>query len=91
MQLAKRLDKLGTETAFAVSAEAAAFVAKGNTVYPFHLGDMTGPGCTIYIPCPYAYLPSSAGERLRDPYLRLWFFKNIIELHRQIKFKKNIS
>jgi aspartate/methionine/tyrosine aminotransferase len=37
---AERLSRLGTETAFAVSAEAAAFVAKGRKVYPFHLGDM---------------------------------------------------
>jgi aspartate/methionine/tyrosine aminotransferase len=34
---------LGTETAFAVSAEAAAFAAKGNKVYPFHLGDLNIP------------------------------------------------
>jgi aspartate/methionine/tyrosine aminotransferase len=40
MELAKRLSKLGTETAFAVSAEAARHVAQGNRVYPFHLGDM---------------------------------------------------
>ena len=40
MKIAKRIQKLGTETAFAVSAEAAAFAAKGNKVYPFHLGDM---------------------------------------------------
>ena len=40
MELAKRLSKLGTETAFAVSAEAARHIQKGNTVYPFHLGDM---------------------------------------------------
>jgi aspartate/methionine/tyrosine aminotransferase len=40
MELAKRLSKLGTETAFAVSAEAARHVARGNRVYPFHLGDM---------------------------------------------------
>ena len=40
MQLAERLSRLGTETAFAVSAEAAAFAAQGNRVYPFHLGDM---------------------------------------------------
>ncbi|MHC4489172.1 MAG: pyridoxal phosphate-dependent aminotransferase [Planctomycetota bacterium] len=40
MELAKRLPKLGTETAFAVSAEAAKHVERGNTVYPFHLGDM---------------------------------------------------
>ncbi|WP_101758670.1 pyridoxal phosphate-dependent aminotransferase [Oceanicoccus sp. KOV_DT_Chl] len=40
MQLAKQLSKLGTETAFAVSAAAAAWAAKGNKVYPFHLGDI---------------------------------------------------
>ena len=38
--LAERMKRLGTETAFAVSAEAAAFAAAGNKVYPFHLGDM---------------------------------------------------
>jgi aspartate/methionine/tyrosine aminotransferase len=40
MKLAYRIARLGTETAFAVSAEAAAFAAEGNKVYPFHLGDM---------------------------------------------------
>ena len=40
MRLAERLNRLGTETAFAVSAEAAAFAAKGNDVFAFHLGDM---------------------------------------------------
>ncbi|MBI5724257.1 MAG: aminotransferase class I/II-fold pyridoxal phosphate-dependent enzyme [Planctomycetes bacterium] len=40
MKLADRLERLGTETAFAVSAEAAAHAAKGHKVYPFHLGDM---------------------------------------------------
>ena len=40
MKIADRISKLGTETAFAVSAEAAAFAAQGNTVYPFHLGDI---------------------------------------------------
>jgi aspartate/methionine/tyrosine aminotransferase len=34
------LERLGTETAFAVSAEAAAYAAQGHRVYPFHLGDM---------------------------------------------------
>ena len=43
MKLADRVARLGTETAFAVSAEAAAFAAKGNKVYPFHLGDMNLP------------------------------------------------
>jgi aspartate/methionine/tyrosine aminotransferase len=40
VRLAERLARLGTETAFAVSAEAAAFAARGGKVYPFHLGDM---------------------------------------------------
>jgi len=37
---ADRVARLGTETAFAVSAEAAAWCEQGHTVYPFHLGDM---------------------------------------------------
>jgi aspartate/methionine/tyrosine aminotransferase len=40
MRIANRIELLGTETAFAVSAEAAAFATQGNKVYPFHLGDM---------------------------------------------------
>ena len=40
MQLAGRLDRLGTETAFAVSQAAAEWAAAGNRVYPFHLGDI---------------------------------------------------
>lgn len=40
MNFAERISRLGTETAFAVSAEAAAFAAEGHKVYPFHLGDM---------------------------------------------------
>jgi aspartate/methionine/tyrosine aminotransferase len=40
MKLADRITRLGTETAFAVSGEAAAFAAQGNKVYPFHLGDI---------------------------------------------------
>ncbi len=40
MQLADRLDKLGTETAFAVSTAAAEWASRGNRVYPFHLGDI---------------------------------------------------
>jgi aspartate/methionine/tyrosine aminotransferase len=43
MKIAERISRLGTETAFAVSAEAATFAAKGNKVYPFHLGDMNIP------------------------------------------------
>jgi len=40
ISFAKRIDDLGTETAFAVAAKAMAHAAKGNEVYPFHLGDM---------------------------------------------------
>lgn len=40
MKLAKRIANLGTETAFAVSADARAWADKGNDVFPFHLGDM---------------------------------------------------
>jgi aspartate/methionine/tyrosine aminotransferase len=43
MQLASRLENLGTETAFAVSLAAADWAARGNRVYPFHLGDMNLP------------------------------------------------
>jgi len=40
MKIAERLTRLGTETAFAVAAEASDFGAQGHRVYPFHLGDM---------------------------------------------------
>ncbi|MEA1881084.1 MAG: aminotransferase class I/II-fold pyridoxal phosphate-dependent enzyme [Candidatus Marinimicrobia bacterium] len=40
MQFANQLNKLGTETAFAVSALARAWADKGHKVYPFHLGDI---------------------------------------------------
>ena len=40
MKLADRMDCLGTETAFAVSAEASNLEAKGVKIYPFHLGDI---------------------------------------------------
>ena len=40
---AERLNNLGTETAFAVSLAAAEWAAKGNKVYPFHLGDINLP------------------------------------------------
>lgn len=43
MKLAKQLEKLGTETAFAVSLQAKLWAEKGNRVYPFHLGDMNLP------------------------------------------------
>jgi aspartate aminotransferase len=40
MALATRLNNLGTETAFAVSLAAAEWGAKGNRIFPFHLGDL---------------------------------------------------
>jgi aspartate/methionine/tyrosine aminotransferase len=40
---AERVARLGTETVFAVSAEAAALAAQGRTIYPFHLGDLNIP------------------------------------------------
>ncbi len=41
--LAERLTNLGTETAFAVSLAAGEWAAKGNQVFPFHLGDINMP------------------------------------------------
>jgi len=41
--LTNRFERLGTETAFKVGADAAAWAAQGNKVYPFHLGDMNIP------------------------------------------------
>lgn len=38
-QLAHRLDRLGTETAFSVAPAAAVWRSKGNRIHPFHLGD----------------------------------------------------
>ena len=43
LPIAERISRLGTETAFAVSAEAAVWQGEGHTVYPFHLGDMDLP------------------------------------------------
>ncbi len=41
--VAERISHLGTETAFAVSAEASEWRTLGHTVYPFHLGDLDLP------------------------------------------------
>jgi aspartate/methionine/tyrosine aminotransferase len=43
MVVAKRMDLLGSETAFAVSAEAAKLAETGMKIYPFHLGDINLP------------------------------------------------
>ena len=43
IRLNNRLEKLGTETAFSVSAEAKRWKENGNEIYPFHLGDLNLP------------------------------------------------
>lgn len=43
MKFAQRMSRLGTETAYAVAGDAAAYAEKGHTVYPFHLGDINRP------------------------------------------------
>ena len=40
MKLADRFSRLGTETAFAVAAEARRYAERGVRVFPFHLGDL---------------------------------------------------
>ena len=60
MKLSQRLSNLGTETAFAVSAAAAAWGAQGHKVYPFHLGD-------INLPTP-ANVVAATEKAIRDGY-----------------------
>ena len=43
MKIAERMNLLGSETAFAVSAEASKMAATGKKIYPFHLGDINLP------------------------------------------------
>ena len=38
--IAQRMNKIGTETAFAVSLEAGILARQGKKIYPFHLGDL---------------------------------------------------
>jgi aspartate/methionine/tyrosine aminotransferase len=58
MNVAKRMDLLGSETAFAVSAEAAKLAQTGTKIYPFHLGD-------INLPTPISVV-SGAKEAIRS-------------------------
>jgi len=58
MAIAKRMDLLGSETAFAVSAEAANLASTGMKIYPFHLGD-------INLPTP-ASIVSAANEAVKS-------------------------
>jgi len=58
MAFAKRMDLLGSETAFAVSAEAANLASTGIKIYPFHLGD-------INLPTPPSVV-SAANKAIKD-------------------------
>ena len=40
MKIANRMNLLGSETAFAVSAEASNLAEVGKKIFPFHLGDI---------------------------------------------------
>jgi aspartate/methionine/tyrosine aminotransferase len=74
MNLASRMTRLGTETAFAVSAEAARHAAAGHRVYPFHLGDMNIPTPANIMEATYramrdgktGYCPNAGVPRLRE-------------------------
>lgn len=74
MVIAKRIELLGTETAFAVSAEAATFAAQGNTVFPFHLGDLNYPTPSTVVDGAFkavkdgktGYCPSGGVPELRE-------------------------
>src|ERR1019366_1730774 len=71
-RIAERIARLGTETAFAVSAEAAA--AKGHHVYPFHLGDLNIPTPSNVVEASFkairdgktGYCPNAGIPALRD-------------------------
>ena len=74
MRLANRLQKLGTETAFAVSGAANAWAAQGHKVYPFHLGDINLPTPQIIVEATdraiangyTGYCPGAGIPELRD-------------------------
>jgi aspartate/methionine/tyrosine aminotransferase len=72
MQLANRLENLGTETAFAVSAAAAQWASQGHRIYPFHLGDMN-------IPTP-ANIVEAMNKAIADGYTTYCAGAGILEL-----------
>ena len=73
-RIARRIARLGTETAFAVSSDAASWAAQGHRVYPFHLGDMNIRTPLNIIRAAYAamiegktfYTPAGGIPRLRE-------------------------
>jgi aspartate/methionine/tyrosine aminotransferase len=74
VKIADRIARLGTETAFAVSAEANAFAARGNKVYPFHLGDINLPTPSTVVEASWkaladgknGYCPNAGIPQLRE-------------------------
>jgi aspartate/methionine/tyrosine aminotransferase len=74
VKIADRIARLGTETAFAVSAEANAFAAQGNKVYPFHLGDINLPTPSTVVEASWkaladgknGYCPNAGIPQLRE-------------------------
>ena len=74
MKLAERIQKLGTETAFAVSAEARMFQQQGYKVFPFHLGDINLPTPDNIVEAAYrairegktGYAPNAGIPELRE-------------------------
>jgi aspartate/methionine/tyrosine aminotransferase len=74
IKIADRISKLGTETAFVVSADAAAFTSEGNKVYPFHLGDLNISTPEIIVKAAFkaiqdgktGYCPNAGIPQLRD-------------------------
>lgn len=74
MKLADRVNNLGTETAFLVASQAAAYAAAGNRVFPFHLGDLNLPTPPNIIEAAYramkdgrtGYTPNGGLSQLRE-------------------------
>lgn len=74
MKLADRVNNLGTETAFLVASQAAAYAAAGNRVFPFHLGDLNLPTPPNIIEAAYramkdgrtGYTPNGGLPQLRE-------------------------
>lgn len=74
MFIADRIARLGTETAFAVAARAAAHRTAGHEVFPFHLGDMNiltpqnimDAACRAMRDGKTGYCPSPGIPELRD-------------------------
>ena len=78
MNVAIRMDLLGSETAFAVSAEAAKLGSTGRKIFPFHLGDINLPTPPTVIAAANAaieagktgYCPSPGIPELREALAR---------------------